>query len=115
MVLYIDGFEKTALIALYIRPIIELPIICYRNHERRCDLLNHFSLAQSSNFAKTQERRHSVYNGVVRFENYVKKYKGAFIVPHARCLFSGLSTETGQSWITESNLILSKCQRVIKS
>lgn len=46
MVLYIDSFEKTALVALSICPIIELPIICYKNHERRCDLLNHFSHAR---------------------------------------------------------------------
>lgn len=115
MVLYIDSFEKTALVALDICPTIELSIICYRNHERRCDLLNHFSHAQSSIFAKTQQRRRSMYNAVVRFENYVKKYKGAFIVPHARCLFSELRTETGKSGIIESNLILSKCQLIIKS
>ena len=33
---------------------------------------------------------------VVRFENDVKKYKGAFIVTNGSCLFSELSTENQQ-------------------
>ena len=57
-------------------PVWEPPMYC-QNLTSRCDLLNHFSHAQGSVFAKIQGGgRHLMCNGAVRFEYYVKKYKG---------------------------------------